>query len=226
MQQKGFFGALFDFSFSSFITTKIVKVLYVIAIILTGLIALVYVVVAFGADARLGLFTLVILAPLAFLFSVIYTRVLLELFIAIFRIMETNVEPSRSPARPTPAVAAAVAAAARSAPVRTRVVAPALRLARAVGPDAPAGSAADLTPAAARRAGGGNPTETGAPPWHDRRHDLPSHPALHAFTDAPAVGTRPASSSTPAGLTSRGCRRSPGAGLLGDGLRRRRRRRL
>jgi hypothetical protein len=90
--EKGFFGALFDLTFSSFITTKIIKVLYVLAIIIAGLIALGYVIFAFAADAVLGLVTLVILAPLGFLLYVIYTRVLLELFIAIFRIMETNVE--------------------------------------------------------------------------------------------------------------------------------------
>ena len=92
MPEKGFFGALFDLTFSSFITTKIIKVLYVLAIIIAGLIALAYVIFAFAADPVLGLVTLVVLAPLGFLLYVIYTRVLLELFIAIFRIMETNVE--------------------------------------------------------------------------------------------------------------------------------------
>ncbi len=92
MPEKGFFGALFDLSFSSFITTKIIKVLYVLAIIIAGLIALGYTIAAFAADPVLGLLTLVILAPLGFLLYVIYTRVILELFIAIFRIMETNTE--------------------------------------------------------------------------------------------------------------------------------------
>ncbi len=92
MPEKGFFGALFDLSFSSFITTKIIKVLYVLAIIIAGLAALAYVIVAFAADPALGLLTLDILAPLGFLLYVIYTRVFLELLIVIFRIMETNSE--------------------------------------------------------------------------------------------------------------------------------------
>ena len=92
MPEKGFFGALFDLSFSSFVTTKIIKVLYVIAIVLAGLGALVWVIAAFTDSVGLGLLTLIVLAPLVFLLYVIYARVLLELLIVIFRIMETNVE--------------------------------------------------------------------------------------------------------------------------------------
>jgi hypothetical protein len=90
--EKGFFGALFDLSFSSFVTTKIIKVLYVLAIVIAGIIALAYTIAAFAADPVLGLLTLVILAPLGFLLYVIYTRVILELIIVIFRILETNTE--------------------------------------------------------------------------------------------------------------------------------------
>ena len=92
MPEKGFFGALFDLSFSSFVTTKIIKVLYVLAIVIAGIIALAYTIAAFAADPVLGLLTLVILAPLGFLLYVIYTRVFLELIIVIFRILETNTE--------------------------------------------------------------------------------------------------------------------------------------
>ena len=92
MPDKGFFGSLFDLTVASFITTKIIKVLYVLAIIIAGLIALAYVIFAFAADPVLGLLTLVILAPLGFLLYVIYTRVFLELIMVIFRIMETNTE--------------------------------------------------------------------------------------------------------------------------------------
>ena len=79
MPDKGFFGALFDLSFASFVTTKIIKVLYVIGIVVGGITALAYVIVAFTASPVLGLVTLVIFAPIAFLLYVIYTRVFLEL---------------------------------------------------------------------------------------------------------------------------------------------------
>jgi hypothetical protein len=92
MQQQSFFGALFDFSFSSFVTTKIVKVLYVLAMIFAGLMWLVYAVIGFSENAGVGLAILFVAGPIFFLFSVIYTRVLLEFFIVIFRVMESNLE--------------------------------------------------------------------------------------------------------------------------------------
>ena len=93
MPEKGFFGALFDISFASFVTTKIIKVLYVLAMVVAALIALAYVIFALHGRASVcGLLTLVMFAPLAFLLYVIYTRVFLELVIVIFRIMETNTE--------------------------------------------------------------------------------------------------------------------------------------
>jgi hypothetical protein len=92
MQEKSFFASLFDIDFESFITTRIVKVLYVLTIVVFGLAALAYIVFAFTVSAAFGLLMLVIIAPLTFLLYLIYTRVVLEIFVAIFRIMETNVE--------------------------------------------------------------------------------------------------------------------------------------
>ena len=90
--EKGFFGSLFDVSFSSLITTKVIKVLYVLSMVLIGLMALVIVASAFTQSVGAGLFTLLILAPLAALLYLIYVRVILEVIICVFRIMETNVE--------------------------------------------------------------------------------------------------------------------------------------
>ena len=92
MEEKGFFGSLFDISFSSFITTKIIKVLYVLSLIVIGLFALGLVISAFADSAALGIVVLVIVAPLGALLYAIYTRVVLEVLIAIFRIMESNFE--------------------------------------------------------------------------------------------------------------------------------------
>ena len=63
--EKGFLGSLFDVSFSSLITTRVIKVIYILSMILIGLMALVY---------------------------LIYVRVILEVIICVFRITETNVE--------------------------------------------------------------------------------------------------------------------------------------
>ena len=90
--EKGFLGSLFDVSFSSLITTKVIKVIYVLSMIVIGLTALAFVAAAFSESAGAGVFTLVILAPLAALLYLIYVRVILEVIICIFRIMETNKE--------------------------------------------------------------------------------------------------------------------------------------
>jgi hypothetical protein len=88
MEPKGFLAALFDVSFTSFVTTRIIKVIYVITLVLIGLGALAFAVAAFSQSAAGGLFVLLIVAPLGALLYVIYARVLLEIVIAIFRIME------------------------------------------------------------------------------------------------------------------------------------------
>ena len=90
--EKGFLSSLFDVSFSSLITTKVIKVIYVLSMILIGLTALVFVAGAFSNSVAAGLFTLIILAPLAALLYLIYVRVILEVIICVFRIMESNVE--------------------------------------------------------------------------------------------------------------------------------------
>jgi hypothetical protein len=96
----GFFAALFDFSFSEFITTKIIKVLYILAIIAIGLIALGFFIAAAsqgGANIVFGL----IIAPIFFLLYVILTRVWLEIIIVLFRIAEYTREIAQQGRRDT-----------------------------------------------------------------------------------------------------------------------------
>jgi hypothetical protein len=86
MQAKSFFGSLFDYSFSSFITPRIIKILYVLATIGISLWTLFLIVAAFNVSDGAGGGMLLIGGPLFFLFSMIYARVFLELVIAFFRI--------------------------------------------------------------------------------------------------------------------------------------------
>src|SRR4051794_13179161 len=84
----GFFSSLFDISFTRFITTKIIKFLYVVAMVLIVITALVFVAAGFRQSAALGLFILLIAAPLGSLLYLVCTRVLLEFVIQVFRITE------------------------------------------------------------------------------------------------------------------------------------------
>lgn len=80
-----FLQALFDFSFSEFVTVQLVRTLYVLLIIM-GLFSAVMTVVALFSQGLLpGLFS-ILLAPLGFLVWVVAARVSLELFVVVFRI--------------------------------------------------------------------------------------------------------------------------------------------
>ncbi len=92
MESKGFFGSLFDMSFSSLVTPKIIKVIYVLTLIAIALLAILFTISAFSTSSGLGAVTLLIIAPILSLFYIVYARVFLEFFIAIFRVAETNAE--------------------------------------------------------------------------------------------------------------------------------------
>jgi Domain of unknown function (DUF4282) len=85
---KGFVGSLFDFGFNSFVTPKVVKVLYVLITAGLALVELGYLLFAFKASAIFGIISLVILCPLSFFVYLALWRVLLELFMVIFRMAD------------------------------------------------------------------------------------------------------------------------------------------
>jgi Domain of unknown function (DUF4282) len=85
---KGFLASLFDFGFNSFVTPKVVKVIYVLMMILLGLGALLFAITAFRVSPVFGVISLFILCPLFFLVELALWRIVLELFIVIFRIAD------------------------------------------------------------------------------------------------------------------------------------------
>jgi hypothetical protein len=87
-ESKGFFGSLFDFSFRSLVTTKIIKVLYVLILVLAVVSALVYTIIAFKVSPGFGFLTLVIGDPLFIIIVMAFWRLVLEAFIVVFRISE------------------------------------------------------------------------------------------------------------------------------------------
>lgn len=84
---EGFFAALFDLSFESFISTRLVRVIYVIGLVLMGLAALMALVGGLSQGAGSALLMLIV-APALFLFGAMYLRVMLEVLIVVFRIAE------------------------------------------------------------------------------------------------------------------------------------------
>ncbi len=89
--EKGFFASLFDVSFESLITPRIVRGLYAVILALVSMGTLGTLIAAFASDrsagSRLATFVFV---PLAWLLYVVVTRVAFELVVAVFRILEAT----------------------------------------------------------------------------------------------------------------------------------------
>ena len=97
MQQNespnGFFGTLFDFSFSQFVTSQLVSILYLLFLVFVGLgllIALGSGVLKLFHGDFLGALFAIIFSPLVAIIAVVIGRVYLELIIVIFKIAENT----------------------------------------------------------------------------------------------------------------------------------------
>ena len=93
--EKSFFSSLFDFSFSSYITTRFIRIIYAVAVIFSafgGLMAFGTIVgMGFDAGNVLGILSLgfgALVGVLVFLLYLIIARVWLEILVVVFRIAE------------------------------------------------------------------------------------------------------------------------------------------
>ena len=93
MGNKGFIERLFDLSFTEFVTTQVIKFIYILSIVLSGIYGL---VLLFGGLGMLfkGLvgtgLLLIILSPIAVLLGVLLSRIWCETIIVLFRIAENT----------------------------------------------------------------------------------------------------------------------------------------
>jgi uncharacterized membrane-anchored protein len=82
------FSALFDFSFNSFATPGLIRLMYIVGTVLIGLFWIVFTIAAFVTNnAFAGIFALLIGAVVA-LFYLAFLRVLLEFYYAVVRMSE------------------------------------------------------------------------------------------------------------------------------------------
>ncbi|MEE8469832.1 MAG: DUF4282 domain-containing protein [Dehalococcoidia bacterium] len=86
-QEKGFFANLVDFSFTQFITTKIIGVLYGLTVLFAFLFAIAAIVGAFSQSAIYGIVALAI-SPLWLLIVIVVARVVSEIIVAIVSVAE------------------------------------------------------------------------------------------------------------------------------------------
>ncbi len=89
MENKGTIGLLFDLSFSEFVTTRMIKFLYVLGIVGAAIGSLTFLVAGFSGGFFKGLLFL-ILSPLVFLLWTLGARIWCELIIVAFRIAENT----------------------------------------------------------------------------------------------------------------------------------------
>jgi uncharacterized membrane protein len=101
MEQKGFLGSLFELSFSSMVTARIIQLLYALALIGIGLLTIVWIAAAFSASEAAGIIVL-LFSPLIFLVMTIFVRVYLEAVIVLFKIAESTAEVANNTRRQAP----------------------------------------------------------------------------------------------------------------------------
>jgi len=92
MGNSGFLQSLFDLSFTEFVTTKIIKLLFVLGVAVCGLGAVMVFFSGLAMKSFFGVLVAFIGAPLAFLVYVLLLRIWLELVIVIFRIAENTTQ--------------------------------------------------------------------------------------------------------------------------------------
>jgi len=95
---KGLFESLFDISFRTLVTPRVIKVLYALSIVAAGFISIVLVIEGFSESVGRGLLSLFFVGPLVFLILVISTRIVYELAIVVFRISDHTAEIARNTA--------------------------------------------------------------------------------------------------------------------------------
>lgn len=85
--RRGFFGALFDLSFTSYVTPMVVGVIYVLGMVVLA-VGLVIALVAGFVDSLASGIAVLVLGPLVALVYLVLWRMLLEFYVAVTRMAD------------------------------------------------------------------------------------------------------------------------------------------
>lgn len=96
----GFFESLMDTRFDHLITPKLIRFLYVVAMIVLAIGAIVFIIAGFANDVGSGIVALIV-APIVALIYLIVTRLWLELIIVTFKIRDAADKIADNTDRPT-----------------------------------------------------------------------------------------------------------------------------
>lgn len=85
-QSKSFFSALFDLDFKTFVTMRVLKVLYVLCIVFIGIASVGYIIGGLASGRSTIAVLALVFVPIAALISIIYVRLMFESTALFFRI--------------------------------------------------------------------------------------------------------------------------------------------
>jgi len=85
-EARGLLRSLFDFQFTSLITTKIIRFVYALIVILVSLGALAVFISSLARGGAVGVFFALIIVPLFYLVYLILIRIWMEILVVVFRL--------------------------------------------------------------------------------------------------------------------------------------------
>lgn len=87
---RGLLSRLFDLSFTEFVTPSLIKIIFVLGIVMAGLTSLLMLISFAATGEAIVILIGLIFAVVIFFFSVLYARVVAEVFLILFRIEENT----------------------------------------------------------------------------------------------------------------------------------------
>lgn len=89
-EARGFFASMMDFSFESFITPRIIRVVYILALVGVAMYTIGWLgYCVYSHNMLTGFFMAVVTTPIVALLGVVLARVYVELIMLAFKILET-----------------------------------------------------------------------------------------------------------------------------------------
>ncbi len=84
-EAKGLVRSLFDFQFTSLITLKVIRFVYLLIVILYTIGAITFFIGSLASGTVTGFLTAFVVIPLGYLIYLIVTRIWMEILIVVFR---------------------------------------------------------------------------------------------------------------------------------------------
>jgi len=88
LDTKGFVKSLYDFRLDSYVTPKVLRVLYAVVVVLLSLGAVLFIIAELGSGDSSGAIAALIFVPIAYFLYLVFTRIYFELIAAFFRMAD------------------------------------------------------------------------------------------------------------------------------------------